>query len=241
MIGQLAEHFDVSSTPVRETLIRLHAEGFLDSTSRRGFFAKTLNLKEMADPFELRFSLLRASIERATEATQSNLALALRDVISLTSGDVAVAETPGTDRLVPDNLEEGVGRDERVSQAIVSFSQNKIFVDAINNVNDRTHYVRRISFESPKRRDESRRVIRALSLSMERQDLASAALLLKRDFYGQMEELPSIIIQGISRAYTNPSWVLDFQTQGNAQFSSARSRRGAGVPSEFEPAWMAPR
>jgi DNA-binding GntR family transcriptional regulator len=42
LIGSLAERLRVSATPVRETLTRLQAEGLLDTTHRRGFYARKL-------------------------------------------------------------------------------------------------------------------------------------------------------------------------------------------------------
>ena len=53
------------------TLIRLHAASLLDCVPRRGFFAKTLDLKEMIDLFQLGFLVLKSAIERATEAADA--------------------------------------------------------------------------------------------------------------------------------------------------------------------------
>src|SRR5712671_1320379 len=62
-IAELADHLRVSSTPVREALIRLEAEGLLDVAPRRGFFAKTLDLNEMIDLVQYQFFLLKSAVE----------------------------------------------------------------------------------------------------------------------------------------------------------------------------------
>ena len=55
LIGGLAARLRVSSTPVREALVRLQAEHLLASASRRGFFMKLLTCQEMIDLHECIF------------------------------------------------------------------------------------------------------------------------------------------------------------------------------------------
>jgi DNA-binding GntR family transcriptional regulator len=45
VINEIADHLRVSATPVRESLIRLKCEGFLDGTIRHGFVTKVLTVK----------------------------------------------------------------------------------------------------------------------------------------------------------------------------------------------------
>ena len=62
-ICELADHLRVSATPVRESLIRLRAESFLDPAPRRGFFVKPLCSREMKELHELIFSILKQSVQ----------------------------------------------------------------------------------------------------------------------------------------------------------------------------------
>jgi DNA-binding GntR family transcriptional regulator len=68
LIAPLADHLRVSATPIRETLIRPHAEEFLDTGRKRGFFAKRLSQKEMMELSQLRFTILRHVIEDGLES-----------------------------------------------------------------------------------------------------------------------------------------------------------------------------
>jgi DNA-binding GntR family transcriptional regulator len=45
VINEIADHLRVSATPVRESLIRLKCEGFLDGAIRHGFVTKVLTVK----------------------------------------------------------------------------------------------------------------------------------------------------------------------------------------------------
>jgi DNA-binding GntR family transcriptional regulator len=93
MIGELAERLRVSSTSVRETLIRLQAESLLDTTPRRGFFAKTLSIKEMVDLFQFRFLILKSAIEQTSGGTDDR-SLSVAPPLVLQPSEVS--ETPST-------------------------------------------------------------------------------------------------------------------------------------------------
>jgi DNA-binding GntR family transcriptional regulator len=54
---RLAEQLGVSRNPVREALRMLEAEGFVDTTARRGCFVATLSAEHAADLFEVRLAV----------------------------------------------------------------------------------------------------------------------------------------------------------------------------------------
>lgn len=55
--NELAERFDVSSTPVREALMRLAAEGYIEAVPRRGFHIREPSAKQIANLWHVRRGL----------------------------------------------------------------------------------------------------------------------------------------------------------------------------------------
>lgn len=64
---EVAERYGSSRVPVREALSRLHQEGFLDSVPYRGYTARQISLREIADSFDLRLVLETHAAELAAE------------------------------------------------------------------------------------------------------------------------------------------------------------------------------
>lgn len=54
---RLAEQFGVSLTPVREALMRLAAEGFIETVQRRGFHVRAPDAKQVVDLWQVRLGL----------------------------------------------------------------------------------------------------------------------------------------------------------------------------------------
>lgn len=54
---RLAEQFGVSLTPVREALMRLAAEGFIEAVQRRGFHVRTPDAKQVVALWQVRLGL----------------------------------------------------------------------------------------------------------------------------------------------------------------------------------------
>lgn len=61
---RLAEQFGVSLTPVREALMRLAAEGYIEAVQRRGFHVRALDAKRVVDLWQVRlgFELMAGEI-----------------------------------------------------------------------------------------------------------------------------------------------------------------------------------
>jgi len=85
--AQLASHFSVSTTPVREALRRLDREGLVRLTPNRGAVVSEFNRREIVDLFELREVLECRAVRRAAgqrtrdlKPAESVLAVAARQV-----------------------------------------------------------------------------------------------------------------------------------------------------------------
>src|SRR5882757_6549678 len=143
VIGDLADWLGVSATPVRESLVRLQAERLLDTTQRRGFFARTLNIKEMNELYELRFALMRHAVEmNLPHADADTIAAVLREPQWRKDRDAA------KDLDEPPSDADDQARDlETLYQQIVALAENDAMIDQTINTNERTHYVLSIDLE----------------------------------------------------------------------------------------------
>ncbi len=64
---QIAEQLQVSRTPVREALVRLHADRLLKRFSDGGYYVAEIDLFDLRDLYELRLTLELRGITRALE------------------------------------------------------------------------------------------------------------------------------------------------------------------------------
>ncbi|MEH2500331.1 DNA-binding GntR family transcriptional regulator [Bradyrhizobium sp. AZCC 1678] len=209
MIGELAERLRVSSTPVRETLIRLQTEALLETAPRRGFFAKTLNLKEMSDLVQLRFLILKGAIEQATDVIANGAAIALSWIIPDSAGVGDTRSTARTaNRTTLDQPDEAVRYIEEASESVAALCHNDAILRALENMNDRTHYVCMIDLERVGRLMEVQLMLDELCLALQRSDVAGVVAVLKNYRDELTERMPALVKEGISRAYTTPSRML---------------------------------
>lgn len=131
-IGPLAEQFGVSTTPVRESLHRLAAEGLVVRAQQKGFFAMTLCEKNIREQYEVTRQILCDSIERLSPAEQDRM----HDFEPLAAVSTRLERhghaNAGTLAALTGNL----------FAAIASFI-NKSYVDlSIGRANDHLYYVR---------------------------------------------------------------------------------------------------
>src|SRR5690606_3577980 len=88
----LKQRYQLSFTPLREALNRLHSERLVDSVALKGFRVAPLSLKEMQDSMSVRTLIdceaLRRSIERATDDWETNIVAALHalDLVTRRNG-----------------------------------------------------------------------------------------------------------------------------------------------------------
>jgi DNA-binding GntR family transcriptional regulator len=201
MVGELAERLRVSSTPVRETLIRLQAEALLETTPRRGFFAKTLNLKEMIDLLQMRFLIMKSAIELALASCGG------KGTAGPAGNASAGAAAHAPARLALGPPDDAVQYVEKAAEAVVALAQNDVMFRMLANLNDRTHYVRMLDLEAPERADEARAMVESLCAALAQKDGKAAIAILKRARDEQIERMPALVKEGISRAYTSPAWI----------------------------------
>lgn len=67
-LKDLAEHFAVSTTPIREALVMLEKEGLVEGEHHRGFRVSRLTAQDIRDIFELHAVIAGMFAERAADA-----------------------------------------------------------------------------------------------------------------------------------------------------------------------------
>lgn len=75
----VAKNIGISYTPVREAMIQLAAEGFLEQTPQKRIFVKSLDRKELKEILELRRALESGAAELASEKITTQQITELRD------------------------------------------------------------------------------------------------------------------------------------------------------------------
>jgi DNA-binding GntR family transcriptional regulator len=189
-VAALAKRFDTSTTPIREALNRLHAEGFLVLQPHRGFFAKRLSLRELTELYEFIYLLLRRAIEKSTDmpstAISSTLDALVDEIVNVADGrqnDVDLCAT----------------QMEQVVEKLVSFSQNDVMLSACRNFNERTHYVRSLHLQEPNQIQKSAHELESLVEKIRRRNVAAAIALLDKRLKRKIEVLPYLIKEAVSR------------------------------------------
>lgn len=79
-IQELSKEFHISSTPVRDTLNRLAAQGIVDIYSRVGYFIRNYTKKEANDLFYLRTILEIGALKQALESITDKEIAELRKI-----------------------------------------------------------------------------------------------------------------------------------------------------------------
>jgi DNA-binding GntR family transcriptional regulator len=134
---RVAEMLGVSRTPVREALVRLHAEGLLRRYADGGYFVAEPDLADLRDLYELRIALELRGLTRALEGFGSH--------------DLAVLEplrdrwrALRADQPAPDPA--FVELDESFHLAMSRSSGNAVLADTLETVNARIRPIRMHDF-----------------------------------------------------------------------------------------------
>jgi DNA-binding GntR family transcriptional regulator len=199
LIGELADRLHVSSTPIREALIRLQTEGLLDPAPRRGFFAKTLHAKEMIDLYECGFLILKQALERNVDAFD----IRSFEAFPSTMAHRAVALTDRTEELPETQVRQCAHYLEHIYENVVALSENEVMISTVRNIIDRTHYVRLIGLEVPQRFGNALHAVDEFLTALQERDVGRAVATLERELNLKIEIMPALIREGVSRTYTS--------------------------------------
>lgn len=191
----LAQRLDASRTPIREALNRLVAEGFLTFQTGRGFFCRPLSPEAILDLYEARVAIeceaARLACTRAADADLADLAHWL--------DGIAPDYRPDTDTARLLEMDEGFHR------RIVALSGNAELARLLDNLNDRTRYVRMIDLRRMQQGDGGRpdmmaahrRILTALSA----RDADAAAAAMRAHIERRRDEAAQAVRDAFARLY----------------------------------------
>lgn len=152
--NELAARFGFSRTPVREALLRLAREGYIEVSHKSGWNVKELNFDQIEELYEVRIELEMAAVRKlCREDAEPNL--------SLLSGIWLVS---AAERL---RDWQHVGRlDEAFHAGLVAAAGNREMARIHGEVTERIRIVRRLDFTKPERIDftyeEHARILQAI-------------------------------------------------------------------------------
>jgi DNA-binding GntR family transcriptional regulator len=128
-VSDVADVLGISPTPVREALNRIHSEALVDLVSKQGFFARRYDESEIMSLYDTLYMILRHAIKGGALIKQQNNWL--QEIAS-------DGFNPDLSRLERADLIESVYR------FAIAPLKNKEIIRIIENILDRTRFVREI-------------------------------------------------------------------------------------------------
>lgn len=208
MIGQLADRYKVSPTPVREALSALWKEALVTFVPGKGCFCKLPDLRELTDLYNGFGIILGAAVEKGIDRVASGQvertpdALSIKEDLSYSLG--AEAANAKAD------LIEGALR------VVVELAENQVLNGVAENFLARTHGVRLVDLEAPENFQLSlgatRRLLQAISAGNRRM----ARQIIDEETKRKTGALPVLVRETIARGYLAESRKLSSERGSEA-------------------------
>lgn len=131
--GDIARELGTSETPVRDALVRLAEEGFIQADPGRGYFTKPPGRDEQRDLNEMLLAHHLCGLDLA------------RPVLS----DILRTELPAVEALAGDGDGDPARDLGEVYVSLAAASGNQVLTRAVRNAVDRTYHLRRLDCASP--------------------------------------------------------------------------------------------
>lgn len=162
---EIALQLGMSRTPVREALIRLANEGFVEVIPRRGMRVLPVSANDMKEIYEILSALesMAAEMLAARKPTDAEL----KPLVTATN---AMAKA-----LAKDDLDAWAAADESFHERLVNLAGNKMLADAVFSYWDRAHRARMFSLRLRPKPVNSTQEHMALVERLRQGDAAGAA------------------------------------------------------------------
>ncbi len=187
--SELSKRLGVSRTPLREALNRLVSENFVDFVTTKGFFRKTIKIREIYDLIELRIALEVAggklAVKHASDEAVGTLFAFMHRIEDI--GALPLAEV--------------VALDEQFHEMLVGFSGNVEIFNALRSVNARIRPLRYLGVDRDRillGDKQQRQICQALK----RRDADRLAALLTAHIHRSQDEVESAVRELYGRIYT---------------------------------------
>jgi len=189
---ELCDRYEVSRTPVREALRRLEDDGLVVARDKGGRIVKGLDISDYEDVYAV-----RAVLETYVVSELAGHSGELDDIDMLQYGwlDGYSAEATPLDGsyVIPD---------ERFHLALARATGNAYLLESMERVHDRLHTIRSFDFTVRERLIDSEAQHIAIGEAIRTGDQAQAATLMARHIQQSKDEIRSIMLRILSRAYS---------------------------------------
>lgn len=184
---QLADHFKVSRTPVREALLRLENEGHLTIRSKQGCFIRQIDMAELSEYYQVRMALEVAAIEAACNH------MTTKEIEKLMEKWLPEKQPK---RISANTMEE---RDESFHIALAQGSSNSILVKYLRDINDHIRVIRRVDFNDPERVARTYRDHYAILTALLNREVGKARNLVKHHIQGSEQFAQTLTLTQLAR------------------------------------------
>jgi DNA-binding GntR family transcriptional regulator len=187
--NDIAQHYGVSRTPMRDGLFRLLREGYLEVGFRRGWKVSAINFDQLDQLYDLRIVLEVAAIERLASSA------AKHDAIDALKAVWCVApELRESDPLTMFEMDEDFHR------SLVAATGNAEMLRVHNEVTERIRIVRRLDFFKPHRTSATYDEHSTMLNLLEQGKLAKATILLRAHVTWSKQEVRKITVSVLAAA-----------------------------------------
>jgi DNA-binding GntR family transcriptional regulator len=187
--SEIAQHYGVSRTPMRDALFRVRREGYLEVGFRRGWKVADIDFQRLDQLYDLRIVLELASLDRlAAHAPMHRVIDELKTIWCI---------APGSRESDPATL---FGMDEGFHRGLIGATGNGEMLRVHNEVTERIRIVRRLDFLKAHRTSATYEEHAAILNLIDRGKLAEAHIVLRAHITQSKLEVRKITLSMLTGA-----------------------------------------
>jgi DNA-binding GntR family transcriptional regulator len=187
--SEIAQHYGVSRTPMRDALFRVRREGYLEVGFRRGWKVADIDFQRLDQLYDLRIVLELASLDRlAAHAPTHRVIDELKTIWCI---------APGSRESDPATL---FGMDEGFHRGLIGATGNGEMLRVHNEVTERIRIVRRLDFLKAHRTSATYEEHAAILNLIDRGKLAEAHIVLRAHITQSKLEVRKITLSMLTGA-----------------------------------------